>query len=59
MAQVSAEKLKHTEFVEKEKVVSVPQREQLAGTPELPLPKGKVTEPFVQSTKSLGGRESR
>ena len=29
-----------------------PQREQLASTPEPPLPKGKGTEPSVQSTRS-------
>ena len=34
----------------KEKVAPVPQREQLARTPEPPLPKG--TEPSVQSTRS-------
>ena len=44
---------------EKEWVASVPHREQLASTPEPPLPKGKGTEPSVQSTRSLGGREPR
>ena len=34
-------------------------REQLASTPEPPLPKGKRTEPSVQSTRSRGKRESR
>ena len=57
MAQASAEKLEHTKPAEKERVASVPQREQLASTPEPPLPKG--TEPSVQSTRSRGGRESR
>ena len=52
MAQASAEKLEHTGPAEKERVASVPQREQLARTPELPLPKGKGTEPSVQSTRS-------
>ena len=52
MAQASAEKLKHTGHAEKERVASVPQREQLARTPESPFPKGKGTEPSVQSTKS-------
>ena len=52
MAQASAEKLKHTEPAEKEKVASVPQRKQLARTPEPPLPKEKGTEPSVQSTRS-------
>ena len=52
MAQASAEKLEHTGPVEKERVVLVLQREQLARTLEPPLPKGKGTEPSVQSTKS-------
>ena len=52
MAQASAEKLEHTGPAEKERVASVPQREQLARTPEPPLPKGKGTEPSVQSTRS-------
>ena len=52
MAQASAEKLEHTGPAEKERGASVPQREQLASTPEPPLPKGKGTEPFVQSTRS-------
>ena len=52
MAQASAEKLKHTGPAEKEKVASVPQRKQLARTPEPPLPKEKGTEPSVQSTRS-------
>ena len=41
MAQASTEKLEHTGLAEKERVVSVPQTEQLASTPEPPLPKGK------------------
>ena len=41
IAQVSAEKLEHARFVEKERVALVLQREQLASTLELPLPKGK------------------
>ena len=52
MAQASAEKLEHTVPAEEERVASVPQREQLASTPHLSLPKGKVTEPSVQSTRS-------
>ena len=52
MAQASAEKLEHTGPAENERVDSVPQREQLASTPEPPLPKGKGTEPSVQSTSS-------
>ena len=57
MAQASAEKFKHTGPAEKERVASVPQREQLARTPEPPLPKRKGTEPSVQSTRSWGGGE--
>ena len=53
MAQASAEKLEHTGLTEKERVASVPQREQLASTPGPPLPKRK--EPSVQSTRSSGG----
>ena len=52
MAQASAEKFEHTGPAEKERVASVPQREQLACTPEPPLPKGKGTEPSVQSTET-------
>ena len=50
MAQASVEKLNHTGPAERERVASVPQREQLASTPEPLLPKG--TEPSVQSTRS-------
>ena len=50
MAQTSAEKLEQTGPAETERVASVPQREQLARTPEPPLPKGK--EQSVQSTRS-------
>ena len=39
--QASAEKLEHTGPAEKERVASVPQREQVARTPEPPLPKEK------------------
>ena len=52
IAQASTEKLKHTGPAEKERVASVPQSKQLARTPEPPLPKGKGTEPSVQSTRS-------
>ena len=48
MAQASAEKVEHTRPAEKERVTLVPQREQLASTPEPPLPKRKGTEPSVQ-----------
>ena len=57
MAQASPKKLEHTGLAEKERIASVPQREQLASTPEPPLPKGKGTEPSVQSTRSWGGGE--
>ena len=52
MAQASAEKLEHNGPAEKERVASVPQREQLARTPESPLPRERGTEPSVQSSKS-------
>ena len=41
MAQASAEKREPTGFAEKERVASVPQRKQLASTPEPPFPNGK------------------
>ena len=56
MVQASVEKLEQTGPAEKEKVASEPQREQLARTPEPPLPKGKGTELSVQSTRSRGKR---
>ena len=59
MAQASAEKLEHTGPAEKERVASVPQREQLARTPAPPLPKKKGTKRSVQSNRSWGERESR
>ena len=43
MAQASAEKLEQTGPAKKERVASVPEREQLASTPEPPLPIGKGT----------------
>ena len=52
MAQALTEKLEHTEPAEKERVASVPQTGQLAGMPELPLLKGKGTEPSAQGTRS-------
>ena len=51
MVQASAEKLKQTGPAQKERVTSVPHREQLASTPEPLLPKGKETEPSVQSAR--------
>ena len=47
IAQASAEKLEQTWPAEKERVVSVPQREQSASTPEPVLPRGKGTEHSV------------
>ena len=41
MVQASEEKLEHTGPAKKKKVASLPLREQLASTPELPLPKEK------------------
>ena len=46
MAQASVKKLEHTGPAEKERVASVPQKDQLARTPKPPLPKGKGTEPL-------------
>ena len=40
IVQASVEKLEHTGPAEKERVASVPQREQLVRTSEPPLPKG-------------------
>ena len=50
MAEALAQKLEYTGPAEKERVASVPQREQLASMPDPPLPKG--TEPSVPSTRS-------
>ena len=58
MAQASAEKLERTGPAEKERVASSPQREQLENTRELPLPKGKGTEPSVRAPDREEG-ESR
>ena len=52
MTQASAEKLEHTGPAKKERMASVPQREQLTRTLEPPLPKRKGTEPSVQITRS-------
>ena len=62
MAQASAEKLEHTGPAEKERVFSVPQRKQMASTPEPPLPKGKEQSrqfkaPDRKVGKSQGERE--
>ena len=59
MAQASAEKLEHAGPAEEERVASVPQREQLARTPEPPLPK-KEKEPSRQTrVPDHEGGESR
>ena len=52
MAQASIEKFEHIGPAEKERVALVPQRAQVASTPEPLLPRGKETEPSVQSTRS-------
>ena len=52
MVQALAEILEHTGPAEKKRVASMPQREQLASMPDPSLPKGKGTEPSVQSTRS-------
>ena len=57
MTQLSAENFENTGPVEKEKVASVPQREQLESTTEPPWPEGKGTEPSVQNIRSYGGRK--
>ena len=44
MVQASAKILEHTGPAEKKRVASMPQREQLASTPDPSLPKGKGTE---------------
>ena len=41
MVHASAEKLEHTGPAENKRMALVPQGEQLARTPQLPLPKGK------------------
>ena len=55
MAQASAEKLEHTGPAGKERVVSVPQREQLARTPEPSLPKGKEQSRLSKAPDHEGG----
>ena len=57
-----SEKLEHTGPAEKERVVSVPQREQLARTPEPPYQKEKEQSrlskvPDHEGGESQGGRE--
>ena len=52
MAQALVEILEHTGPAEKKRVASMPQREQLESTPDPSLPKGKGTEPSVQSIRS-------
>ena len=55
MAQASAEKLEHAGPAEKERVASVPQREQLASTPELPLPREKKHSRLSKAPDHGGG----
>ena len=55
MAQALAEKFEITGPAKKERVVSVPQREQLASTPEPPLPRGEGTEPSSRVQDHEGG----
>ena len=50
MAQASAEKLEHTGPAER--VALMPQREQLASTPEPPLPRGEGTVPDHEGAES-------
>ena len=67
MAQAPAENLEHTRPAEKERVASVPQREQLASTPEPPCqkeqshqskaPDRKVGESQGERGPHLGARE--
>ena len=55
MAQASAAELEHTRPAEKERVVSVPQSEQLARTPEPPSPKNKKHSHLSRSPDSEMG----
>ena len=55
MAKVSAEILKVTGPAEKERVASAPQREQLARTPEPPLPKEKEQSRLSKAPDHEGG----
>ena len=60
MVQASAEKLEHTGPTEMKRVASVPQRKQLASTPEPPLAKGKsrlFNTPDRRVRESQGERE--
>ena len=58
MVQVSAEKPEHTVPAEKERVASVPQREQCASTLEPPLPNGKK-QSCMSRASDHKGRESQ
>ena len=59
MAQASAEKLEHTGPAEKERVASVPQREQLASIPEPLLPKAVSPEYQIMRGERVKVSESR
>ena len=63
MVQTSSEKLKHTELAEKNRLALVPQREQLANTPQPHLPKKEKQQsyqskaPECKMGESQGGRK--
>ena len=55
MGQALAEELEHNESAEKERVASVPQREQLASTPDPPCQKEKEqSRLFKASNREVG-----
>ena len=58
MAQASVEQLEQTGPTEKERVVSVPQREQMASTLEPPLFKRKRNRAVCPEDQIMGGGES-
>ena len=59
MAQASPEKLEHTGLAEKERVASVPHREQLASMLEPPLPKKKKKQSRQSRAPDHEGGESQ
>ena len=59
MAQASAEKLEQTGPAEMERVASVPQREQLASTPEPRLPKGKRNRADCPEHQIMRGKRAK
>ena len=52
--RLQRKKLEHTGPAEKERVASVPQREQLASTPEPPMPKKRNRVPDHEGGESQG-----